>query len=49
MYRAGKAPFKTIVHILYMIPRLPAKLDDDTMLIIGDYDNQAVSNCIEQL
>lgn len=49
MYRPGKAPSKTTVHILYMIPRLPPKLDEDTHLLVGSYEPKDISNCVEQL
>lgn len=49
MYRPGKPLSRTVVHILYMIPRLPEKLEDNCHLIIPKYEEKDISNCISQL
>jgi hypothetical protein len=38
MYRAGKPPTKNTLHILYMIPRLTAALEENTELVIAKYE-----------
>lgn len=49
MYRPGKAPSKTTLHILYMIPRLPAKLEEHTELLLCQYDQKSLEECVQQL
>ena len=49
MFRPGKPFSKTVVHILYMIPRLPPKLEENYQIIIPEYSENDIKDCIKDL
>ena len=49
MFRPGKPISKTVVHILYMIPRLPPKLEENYQILIPEYSENDIKDCIKDL